>query len=81
MTTPVNTSVTMSLRDYQRVSNGLHPGGVVLVACAAFGVGLVVGMSSLDTPKPQSPPANHAPAMSTVAPIVDGVYSVDIRRV
>lgn len=50
-----NASVTLTMRDYRKLSDGLHPGGVAFIACVAFGVGIVVGMTSLDNDA-------HAPA-------------------
>jgi len=50
-----NASVTMSMREYRRLSDGLHMGGVAFIACAAFGVGVIVGMTSLHDDAPSSP--------------------------
>lgn len=45
-------SVTLTMREYQELSNGMPMGGVAFIALAAFGVGIVVGMQTLDDPAP-----------------------------
>lgn len=51
-------SVTLTMREYQELSNGISGGGVAFIAIAAFGVGMVVGMQTLDDPAPaKQPPA------------------------
>lgn len=60
-------SVTVPLDEYQRDTAGLPFGAAVIVACVAFGAGLVIGMSSSDDGG-ERPAPRPTPAVQTVVP-------------
>lgn len=63
MTTP-RASVTVSLDEYQRATTGVPAGGALLLAGAAFAVGIVVGGFTL-TPEEHAP-RNDVNVITTV---------------
>lgn len=53
-------SVTLTLDEYRKLSDNLHPGGAALIACVAFGIGLVLGMSTFNEERETTPPRQPA---------------------
>jgi hypothetical protein len=66
MTTP-QASVTVPLDEYQRISSGLTSGGALMVAGAAFAVGVIVGGFVLpDGDGAGAPPHDRVSVITTV---------------
>lgn len=50
-----NVSVTVTLAEYRKLQGGAPLGVVATVAAVAFGIGVVLGVATLDEPKRPQP--------------------------